>query len=406
MSHAAVRRDHAPALDGIRGIAILAVVFFHCSLRLQGSWRVAGSWGWVGVDLFFVLSGYLITGILLDARDVRSRFYYGGFYGRRILRIVPAFVVLMVALLGAPALTGQSTEAHSLLVSHQVWYWTFLANGLIATYGWAAVIPQTAPLWSLAVEEQFYLIWPSVVRHLSARGVLRLGLALIVLVAAARIVFVQRGVNVITLYASMPTRADLLAWGAVLAALVRLPNGIPIIRRCLWPALFVASVVGVAVTVAFRSSYYWSAPMVMAGYPAIAVAAACLVAIAIVYEPRVLRFSWLTGIGRVSYGLYLWHMTGIAVAAQLLGHVSAWLIPFGFLLSLVPTLLSWYLIEQPALSLKRYAPMRPAEVQQEQVAAFFRVPDAAATIPSDGSLMPDSPPATEPPLDVHQRLSP
>jgi len=146
--------------------------------------------------------------------------------------------------------------------------------------------------------------------------------------------------------------------------------------------------------------------MVMAGYPAIAVAAACLVAIAIVYEPRVLRFSWLTGIGRVSYGLYLWHMTGIAVAAQLLGHVSAWLIPFGFLLSLAPTLLSWHLIEQPALSLKRYAPMRPAEVQQEQVAALFRVADAAAAIPTDGSLMPDSPPATEPPLDVRQRLSP
>jgi peptidoglycan/LPS O-acetylase OafA/YrhL len=393
-----VRRDHAPALDGIRGIAILAVVLFHCSLRLQGSWRIAGSWGWVGVDLFFVLSSYLITGILLDARDVRSRFYYGGFYGRRILRIVPAFVVLMVALVSAPALTGQSTEAHVLLASHQAWYWTFLANALIATYGWAAVIPQTAPLWSLAVEEQFYLIWPSVVRHLTPRGVLRLGVALIVLVAAARIVFVRRGVNVITLYASMPTRADLLAWGAVLAALVRLPNGIPVMRRWLWPALFVASVVVVTVTVAFRSSYYWSAPMVMAGYPAIAVAAACLVAIAIVYEPRALRFSWLTGIGRVSYGLYLWHMTGIAVVAQLLGHVSAWLIPLAFLLSLVPTLLSWYLIEQPALSLKRYAPMRPAEVHAEQVAmALLRVTDAPAATPTDRSLLPDSPPATEPP---------
>ena len=99
----------------------------------------------------------------------------------------------------------------------------------------------------------------------------------------------------------------------------------------------------------------------MAGYPAVAVGAACLVAIAILYDPAPLRFSWLTQIGKVSYSLYLWHMTAIAVLAPLTRSVGAGLIPLALLVTLVPTLLSWYLIERPLLSLKRYAPMRAAE---------------------------------------------
>ena len=353
----ATRHEHVPSLDGVRGIAILAVFFFHCSLRLEGLWSVAGSWGWMGVDLFFVLSGFLITGILLDTHGARSRFYYGGFYGRRVLRIVPAFLALMVALVVAPALTGQSSATHGLFVMHEPWYWAFLANGLIAFYGWGGVIPQTAPLWSLAVEEQFYLIWPSVVRRITTRGIVRLGIALIALASIARLVLALYGVNGNTLYVSMPTRADLLAWGALLAALVRTPNGVSVIRRLLWPALAGASVVVAAVVLREWSPFFSNRAMVIAGYPAIAVSAACLVAIAIVYDPPVLRLSWLRGIGKVSYGFYLWHMTAIAVLVQLLPHPSAWLIPLAFLLSLVPTLISWYLIERPALSLKRYAPM-------------------------------------------------
>ena len=366
MSDAEWQRRHIPALDGIRGIAILAVVLFHSTRHLEGGWQIVGNCGWMGVDLFFVLSSFLITGILLDARAAPSRLYYGGFFGRRVLRIAPAFVVFMVALAGAPALTGQSTADHVLLIEHQAWYWTFLTNALVASFGWGAVIPQTAPLWSLAVEEQFYLVWPPVVRRLSARGILRLGLTLIVLVGVARIVLARQGVDMNTLYVSMPTRADLLAWGAVLAALIRLPNGLAIIRRFLWPALLGASLVLFVVVVQFRSTYFATSKMVMAGYPAIAVVAACMVAIAIVYNPAALRFSWLTGIGKVSYALYLWHVTAIGVLLRLLGHVGPWLIPLALAFSLLPTLLSWYFIEQPALSLTRFAPMRP-EARDELV---------------------------------------
>jgi peptidoglycan/LPS O-acetylase OafA/YrhL len=362
VSVGAVRRERVEALDGIRGIAILSVVLFHCSLRMEGPWRVAGSWGWMGVDLFFVLSGFLITGILLDARDLPSGTYYRGFYGRRLLRIAPAFVAFMVLLVAAPGLTGQTGEAHLILTRHEAWYWAFLANALIAAYGWAAVIPQTAPLWSLAVEEQFYLIWPSVIRRLSTRGVLRLGLGLIVLAALSRILLARDGVDVNTLYVLMPTRADVLAWGAVLAALVRLPNGVALVRRLLWPALLMAVAVVIVVMVRYRSSYYWSVAMVTAGYPAIAVLAACLVAMAVIYDPAALRFPWLSGIGKVSYGLYLWHMTGIEVLARFVRHVGAWFFPLALVTSLIPTLISWYLIERPAFSLKRFVPMRATEM--------------------------------------------
>jgi peptidoglycan/LPS O-acetylase OafA/YrhL len=323
----------------------------------------------MGVDLFFVISGFLITGILLDARSEPSRFFYAGFYARRVLRIVPAYVLVVATLVALPSLTAQTWQAHLLLIGHEAWYWSFLVNVLVATYGWAAVIPQTAPLWSLAVEEQFYLIWPSVVRRLSPSGVLRLGLVLVVAAGVVRAMLAGRGVSAVSLYVSMPTRADALAWGAVLAALVRLPNGMSTIRRALWPTLLVASVVLIAVVLRFRSSYYWSVPMVIGGYPAVAAAATCLVAVAIVHDPGILRMSWLTRIGKVSYGLYLWHVTAIEIVARFLRDVSAWLIPLSLLVSLVPTVFSWFLVERPALSFKRLAPMKAAGAVVEPVSA-------------------------------------
>jgi peptidoglycan/LPS O-acetylase OafA/YrhL len=344
-------------LDGIRGIAILAVVFYHATERLEGAWRTAGSWGWMGVDLFFVLSGFLITGILLDARESPSRLYYGGFYARRALRILPAFVVLMIALLNAPGFTGLSLDDYARVADHQLWYWAFLGNALVAIGGWAAVVPQTGPLWSLAVEEQFYLIWPSVVRRLTARGILRLGLLIVVTVGVGRTILVRRGVNFTIIGVSMPTRADLLAWGAVLAALMRLPNGGRIVRRGLWPA-FACGIIGLtAVIVRLGDARPTSPSMIVVGFPAIALLSTAAVAMAIIHDVPPLHFAWLRGFGRISYGLYLWHMTAIAVFVQLFSVANAWSIPLVLLLALVPTLLSWFLIEQPSLSLKKFAPM-------------------------------------------------
>ena len=156
--------DRIPELDGLRGIAILMVLLVHFGMfQPQGHAEAAVfrffEMGWAGVDLFFVLSGYLITTILLKAKT--SAFYYTHFYIRRFLRIFPLYYVFLTGFLlvtlwqGAPVL-------------EQVWYWSYLANFRI---GLGHRIDGLSHFWSLAIEEQFYLVWPLVIRHLRLRNI-------------------------------------------------------------------------------------------------------------------------------------------------------------------------------------------------------------------------------------------
>ena len=156
----AIIRPYMPELDSVRGIAILMVLFFH-GLAPPLSSPVAG-WartllaftqaGWTGVNLFFVLSGFLITGILLDSKA--RPHYFQRFYLRRVLRILPALYVTLAALW----LIGQISWRFLALSAF------FLANS-VNFFGQAL---QYGPLWSLAVEEHFYLLWPSLVRKFSS----------------------------------------------------------------------------------------------------------------------------------------------------------------------------------------------------------------------------------------------
>jgi len=165
-------------LDGLRGVAILLVLFLHFIIG-QGvpapsvlvDWWFIGivRAGWMGVDLFFVLSGFLITGILLDTKG--SRHYFRQFYTRRVLRIFPLYygsLVLFLILL--PTLFPDDQVLHD-LHADAVWFWTYLYNVKVAAAGFT---PSSAlgHFWSLAVEEQFYLIWPIVVLCLGRRHLL------------------------------------------------------------------------------------------------------------------------------------------------------------------------------------------------------------------------------------------
>src|SRR5687768_12816390 len=165
-----------PVLDGVRGVAISAVLWHHFVIYSGFEARVpfdhllweSGSLGWAGVDLFFVLSGFLITGILYDSRS--SGRYYVNFFGRRALRILPLYYgVLVLAFLVLPVfLEPQSAES---LTRNQAWYWLYLINVKVALDGWDAAA-YLGHFWSLAIEEQFYLIWPLAVRALSRRKLL------------------------------------------------------------------------------------------------------------------------------------------------------------------------------------------------------------------------------------------
>jgi peptidoglycan/LPS O-acetylase OafA/YrhL len=149
-------RPHYPALDGLRGIAILLVVFYHNFGFINYFF-----FGWLGVDLFFVLSGFLITDILLKTRN--SPDYLKNFYTRRVLRIFPLYYLALVLFLILIPNLGPDILSLDYYVRNQIWFWSYLQNWLFIFYPPPNNIAALNHFWSLAVEEQFYLIWPFII---------------------------------------------------------------------------------------------------------------------------------------------------------------------------------------------------------------------------------------------------
>ena len=144
----------------MRGIAVLSVVFYHCHPRLIATWLYGASlWGWAGVNLFFVLSGFLITSILLESRS--KPHYFRNFYGRRALRIWPVYIlVLVVCYLNAPWFIGPSI----LDAIRTAPWWAYIL--FLQNLFHLSLPPAIGPTWSLAIEEQYYFLWAPVVRFL------------------------------------------------------------------------------------------------------------------------------------------------------------------------------------------------------------------------------------------------
>src|SRR5437879_42167 len=225
-----------PQLDAVRGIAILLVILHNQSsvfpsLHLE---RLFAN-GWMGVDLFFVLSGFLITGILVDTKP--SYGYFRNFYARRCLRIWPLYYALIVFMFViVPRL--RPADAHTVFDKSSPWwaYPLFLQNVLIPSPTNAA--GPLAVTWSLAIEEQFYLVWPWVIRYGSPAQVRRLALLVIGLSPALRLYLSFHDVN---LYTNVFCRLDGLMAGALLALVVRSDAFLPErFVRPAWMALVVA----------------------------------------------------------------------------------------------------------------------------------------------------------------------
>jgi peptidoglycan/LPS O-acetylase OafA/YrhL len=213
-------RPVMPELDSLRGIAILVVLFFHgfnipgATTQLTGAARlfaIVAFGGWTGVYLFFVLSGFLITGILLDSKPKPQ--YYRRFYIRRALRILPAFYLLLLLLCILPR-TG-------LLEGRRVgWPYIGLSFFYLANVTTLLGVPsQYSALWSLAVEEHFYLVWPTVVRALSRGGAALCALGIVIACPIIRAVTYGLGGNYGAGYTWLV--ADALAIGALLGVLSR-----------------------------------------------------------------------------------------------------------------------------------------------------------------------------------------
>jgi peptidoglycan/LPS O-acetylase OafA/YrhL len=297
------------SLDGVRGLAIIAVMFYHLSSSLMIIGPLtrflcrAFSFGWAGVDLFFVLSGFLITGILLDTRPAEN--YFSSFYARRALRIFPlAYAFLLFGFTFFPRWV--SPQAMPLDADRWV-YFCYLTNWLFL---WKGNVGRTVlgHFWTLAVEEQFYLVWPLCVRVLRARILLPVLLATEAAVIAGRWWWVAvHGASTAVAWATI-SRMDGLLLGAVVAIVVRrytVPG--PLVNALPW--ICGAGLVCFPALIDGRNE----AAIQTAGLPILAILFAGLVLYAVltdrqpVWPQRFLCWKRLTNVGKYAYGIYVYH---------------------------------------------------------------------------------------------------
>ena len=363
-------------------MAILLVMLLHYETR-SWPWRsgpmsaVFGviRHGWMGVDLFFVLSGFLITGILLDARG--SERYFRNFYARRTLRIFPLYYLALITIFVLlPLADGSALGARSVTTWTQLWFWGYADNVLIAFRGWGASPAMTPHFWTLAVEEQFYLVWPAVVLLCSRRALVRVCVLSMVGALALR-VFLRFVVDdPLAANVLMPARLDTLATGALVAALIRGPRGVEPFRR--WAKPLVAGTAAAAIAVFAWRGFGDSEDRVIAtiGLAACALCFGAVILAAATAEPATLRERLLTVpglrfLGRYSYGIYVYHyVVLVALGASGFG-VDALVARFGLVLGHVVHLglnatltiaiafASWHLLERRLLRLKDRFQYRP-----------------------------------------------
>ena len=358
---------HVPGLDGVRGLAVLLVVVGHTQIgflpphQAQAILDAVGS-GFFGVDIFFVLSGFLITALLLNERSKRGRVWFGGFYVRRALRLLPALYLMLAAysaytaITGAPlAVVGEMDVAAIFYVNN--WY------GVLHPLNSA---PGLGHLWSLSVEEQFYLVWPALLMLLirPRRGRLLVP-AIGVLIAT---VMVHRApqwsangvlswIEMVKAFVRTDYRADSLLIGA-LAAVLWTRGMIP--RRGIGAYAYVSIAVMAVIMARYTTQ---SVFLYNGGFTLFAVATAVVIVATVerawlvnrFFEARPMRL-----LGRVSYGIYLWHLP---VYFAVVRYTTGWTPLARFALALGITAgcvaASWNFVERPAHRLRHRFADRP-----------------------------------------------
>jgi peptidoglycan/LPS O-acetylase OafA/YrhL len=283
------RLGHRPSLDALRGIAVLLVLLGHFGL-------IPESAATVGVTLFFVLSGYLITGLLLGEHARSGRVDLLAFYIRRARRLLPALALLLVALAGVAWLRGDLDRwaAGAIPVVFYVGNWGFLA-GVVPRDLWHT--------WSLAIEEQFYLLWPMTLALLMGRGLQAVRIGLVVLICLSLLVTLPSWPGMGLAYYGTAERAKELLAGSLIAVLAfsagRDPTPSPLAAGLAALCLVPFCVFG------------WTSAL---GPLLLVLPASVLVAWFAAGPSRLARWP-LTGTGRISYGLYLFHYPLIGLAA-------------------------------------------------------------------------------------------
>jgi peptidoglycan/LPS O-acetylase OafA/YrhL len=405
--------SHIPALDGIRGLAVLLVLFCHATQRPFESLGPEGTnavftgvidkailsvarLSWTGVDLFFVLSGFLITGILFDAKG--KDHFFRNFYARRTVRIFPLYYAsLVLFLLVWPFFPSAMSKGFGEITTSRIWYWLYLSNysQAIAEGAGRTVTHILHVSWSLSIEEQFYLCWPLVVFLFTRKTLLRICVGMFFGSMLLRAGLLEMG-KVYWAMGFTPCRVDGLAVGAAIALVARGPGGI---QSLIKPALFVLPLSALSIPALIVGMYLLGYHQGIGQSPGYAVIGTALFALfygsILTLAAAAAKGTWLNRIfthpiltvyGKYSYAVYLLHMPIMILLCEYLFHpnqlrIGPTMLP-GLLiyyaltwsLSLLAALISWNVLEKHCLKLKDYFPME----KKAGTAAAWQGADVAA----------------------------
>lgn len=342
---------YMPAFDGLRGVAVLNVLIFHS----MTPWWVGG---YIGVDIFFVLSGFLITAILISEYEIHSKISFWKFYLRRILRLFPAvFLLLLTYLLFFGYTDSQNLATHLDNVRLVLFY---LVNVHRANGSYEPIF--LGHTWSLSIEEQFYLLWPWVFFGLSV--VMARKYIFFVLLAAAlsvwgwRVFLYQHAIPIARLYNGFDTRADALLLGCTLAMLVSFPSIMQLRQqqRFTLQSGIIAGLCFVFLIYISRFALYDDPWMLQYGYFGVALSST-LILFHLYIAPKsplasILRFRPLMWVGKISYGVYLWHYPIMWYMYDRLKYSWQLTLLAGGTLTLLCAALSYYMIERRFIGLR------------------------------------------------------
>lgn len=385
--------SHIPALDGIRGLAVLLVLFCHAAQRPFGEGAdvnliytgaidrlilTAARLSWTGVDMFFVLSGFLITGILFDAKG-KDHFFLN-FYARRTVRIFPLYyAALVLYLIVWPQFPAWMSEGFGTIPTSQVWYWLYLSNYSQSLAEEAGRVT-THPLhvsWSLSIEEQFYLVWPLVVFLCSRKTLLKLTLVMFFgsMIVRSGFLYADK-VHLAILFT--PCRVDGLAVGAAIALIARGPLGLRSLVKPAWiigpaSAAAIAAMVVLMYKLGYRRGIGYSPGYITVGTALFALLYGSLLVLTAAAAKGSL-FHWTFThpifriLGKYSYAIYLLHLPIMILTAEWVFkpdrfRIGPTILPGLILFSAVTWTLavlvawiSWHVLEKHFLKLKDYFP--------------------------------------------------